>query len=313
MTKRKTRETWEKFLHKNPSASVDFFDFGENSEISKLYGMISSGGSLFSEKKMIVISGLFNQNEETQKKVLKLIEHVAGKKNISIVISEGIIKQKKGKLFQFLSINSKNIEHKKFDAREIVYWIGSEVGRRGKNKIAINISAQNRLAQISKNNLWKINSEIDKLVAYKMTDFGGNTTITLEDVNLLCQGEIESKIFDLVDTLGARNKSRAVEILKKIIIQGENEFYIFSMFLYQLRNLAVVAAFRDKFGPNPQLISQQTGMHPFVAKKTLDQSRNFSKKQIKRLYGLAARLDLEVKTGARERMEDALVYFIAIS
>lgn len=314
LIKREIKKIREKFLQQNPSASVEVFDFGESSEVAKLHAMISNGGGLFSEKKMVVISEVFNQNEKIQERVLEIFEQLTGNnKNISIVISEGQIKQKKGKLFRFFSKNGKDIEYKKLDAKKIVYWIGEEVGKRSQGKVAINLSAQNRLVQISRNDLWKISNEIDKLITHKLSGAGGGTTITSEDVDLLCQGEIESKVFDLVDALGSRNKPRAMELLKNIIAQGENEFYVFSMFLYQLRNLAVVIGLKEKFGVNPQLISQKAEIHPYVAKKTLDQSRNFSKKHIKRLFDLAAQLDCEVKGGIRDNMQDALVYFVAKS
>lgn len=313
LTKKKTKLIQKKFIEKNPAAKVDVFDFEKDSDEADLFQSFRSGAGLFGGKKMIVLKNSFKLDEKSQVKILGALKIIFDSKETAVVFSEGEIKTKSNKLFLFLNKNSKVQESKRLDTRKAAAWLGSEMAARSGGKIAINISAQSRLVQITKNNLWKINSEIDKLIAFKLAQSGGNKTITLDDVNLLCQGEIEAKIFDLIDALGTRDKSKAIWLLKNVIDQGENEFYVFSMFLYQLRNLAVVAGFRDKFGADSQMISRQAGIHPFVAKKTLDQLRNFSKKQIGRLFGLAAKLDLEVKTGVRENMNDALVYFIAKS
>jgi DNA polymerase III subunit delta len=309
LTKKKALEIRENFVEKNPSAKVEVFDFESAGQSVEFSEMLSSGGGLFSSKKMVMAKNAFLQDVDFQNKIAEMVSRAKEDKETLVVFVDGEVKTKKSKLFKFLQKNAKVEESKKMDPKKLALWINAQIAEKSQGKITINLAAQARLAQISKNNLWKINSDIEKLVSYK----ANSGTITLEEVNLLCQGEIEAKIFDLVDAVGNKNKPRAMLLLKSLSDQGENGFYIFSMIIYQLRNLASVANLRDKFGPNHQLVSQETGIHPFVAKKTLDQLRNFSKKKIKSLFALASKIDSDVKSGKLESIDGALAYFIANS
>jgi DNA polymerase III delta subunit len=104
----------------------------------------------------------------------------------------------------------------------------------------------------------------------------------------------------MVDALGQRNRSRAIQLFNQHIKKGEDESHLFSMFIYQIRNLIKV-----KSGPMAKL-----DMHPFVIKKTNQQARNFSFEDLKKIYQKLLEIDLDVKTGKTD-IKTALEMFIA--
>ncbi len=153
--------------------------------------------------------------------------------------------------------------------------------------------------------MWQIKNEIDKLCGFKEKG-----VITTEDIELLCRGKTNAKIFDLVDAIGQNDKKGALKLKNWLISQGENEFYVITMIVSQIRNLIRVQECNTKGIFDEKSIATKLSMHPFVAKKSLSQLRNYSKKQLKKVYQLAADLDLATKKG-EQKMEEALDYMIA--
>jgi len=77
---------------------------------------------------------------------------------------------------------------------------------------------------------------------------------------------------------------------------GEDPFYLLSMYFYQFRNLVKVRPLAEKNVPSHEIASKLK-MHPFVARKSLEQARNFSWENLKKLYNNLCEIDFESKTG----------------
>jgi DNA polymerase-3 subunit delta len=166
----------------------------------------------------------------------------------------------------------------------LVDWIYQEIIKRGGK---IEQGAAYRLAQIVGPDLWRASLEIDKLCSYR-----NGKLIRKEDIELLVKEEIHPKIFSLIDALGERNTKRAHLLLSELLSLGENESYILSMIAYQIRNLLIIKDLLEKEKP-----LNLSGLHPFVLEKTRQQSKNFTKEQLKNIYGKLLETDYNIKTG----------------
>jgi DNA polymerase-3 subunit delta len=118
-------------------------------------------------------------------------------------------------------------------------------------------------------------------------------------VELLVKPEIDLNIFEMVDALGQKDKSKTLKLFNQHLKQGDDEQYLFSMFVYQIRNLIRVKA--------PQI--GRLDMHPFVIEKSRKQARNFSFEDLKKIYQKLFEIDLSVKTG-KINIKSALETFI---
>lgn len=99
--------------------------------------------------------------------------------------------------------------------------------------------------------------------------------------------EESSSIFGFTDMVFSKRKKESYEELKKLVAEGADPFYMFSMLLYSLRNIA-----QYKFdSPSFEKLA------PFVKNKTRAQSKNFTENEIKEIYDYFYVLDKEVKTG----------------
>ena len=68
------------------------------------------------------------------------------------------------------------------------------------------------------------------------------------------------------------------------------------MIVRQFRLLIQVKELQEDTLP-PDAIARQLGLHPFVAKKIGEQSRNFSLAQLETIYRRLLDIDVEIKTG----------------
>ena len=84
-------------------------------------------------------------------------------------------------------------------------------------KVNVNDIALNYLIETSGTSLQDLINEIRKLIEY----VGENGIITEKEIDLLASKQIESVIFDLTDSLGAKQTEKALEVLNNLIYQKE--------------------------------------------------------------------------------------------
>lgn len=84
-------------------------------------------------------------------------------------------------------------------------------------KVNANDIALNYLIETSGTSLQELINEIRKLIEY----VGEGGTITEKEVDMLATKQIESVIFDLTDSLGAKQTEKALEVLNNLVYQKE--------------------------------------------------------------------------------------------
>ncbi len=242
---------------------------------------------MFKEKKLFVIKEI-SKNENFKKRFLKEIKKFALSKDLILFWEKEIKKED-----EFLKKLKENSKWQKFELLpnlKLALWIKKEIK---KYQGRIEDSALKKLIEFVGNDLWQLSQEIKKLISY--TD---GRKIKKEDVELLVKPKIEANIFKALDALSQRNKEKAFNLFHQYLEKGESPLYLLAMINLQIRNL---------------LIFKSTGKlnsHPYIVKKTIQQSKNFSLEELKKLYQRMLQLDFEIKRG-RISPEIALDLLIA--
>lgn len=142
--------------------------------------------------------------------------------------------------------------------------------------------------------LYQAASEIDKLVAYC-----DGKEITKDDILLLVSGRDDMNIFSLIESLGRRDKNRALSILTGQLRQGSNGNYILTMLVFHFRNLISIKSLLGE-GLGAAEISQRTNIHPYVVEKNAAFARSFQEENLVLIYKKLYSADLSIKTGKME-------------
>jgi len=304
---RKLAEIKNKFLEKNDPAPAGLFDFEEKDwNLGEIMSNISSGG-LFSPKKLAIIKNMISAKKEfSDENFEKFLKNESKKEKSDLILifwESGKLK-KSSRSYKLLQRIAKCQEFEPLDETKLKKWIIGEIQEIGGENISVSPSAVERLIIFVGNDLNLLLREIEKLASFK-----GKGEITANDVDLLVKSKIDTDIFRTVDALARGDKKTALKLLHDHLEAGEDPFYLLSMYFYQFRNLVKVKPLVEKNMPQSEIASKLK-MHPFVARKSLDQTRNFSWQKLKSLYNQLCEIDFASKTGKTD-IELALDKFVA--
>ena len=263
----------------------DFQDFKNEAQIA----------SMFSEKKLLVLKNAF-ENFDFKEKISAEIEKFAKSEEVILFYEEEI---KKDKFFQTLKKFSEYQEFQLLDGERLKNWVKKEFR---KYQAKIDSAVLEKLIEFVGNDLWQMSNEIKKLVVYK-TGHNQITTVTKlcpeierEDVELLVKSKIEIDIFKTIDAIAAKDKKRAIKLLKAHLEKGDSPLYLLSMINFQFRNLLII---KDLIEKNLSPYSF-TNLHPYVIKKSISLLGKFSFSELKKIYQKIFEVDLDIKTGKIE-------------
>lgn len=290
LSHKKIAELKEKFLKENESIDIETLeekDFSP-SELEKKLSTVP----FFSTRRMIIIKNILNKkflNDEIKKIESSLTKTPESTILIFINYDEA---NKKNQIFKTVEKNSKRIWFfNKMNHGQLLKWANKEFQKRSTR---INTSSLEKLILYIENDLWLLNQEIEKLSTFKKSK-----EVTESDIDNLTTPKTNVSIFDFIDSIGNKNKKRAIENLNKLFSKREDPITIFGMIIYQIRNLIIIKEL-NKNGLNYSQIAKKVKKHPFVVQKTLNQVNNFSEKELKNIYTKLLRTELELKRGGKK-------------
>ncbi|MEI6511350.1 MAG: DNA polymerase III subunit delta [Candidatus Uhrbacteria bacterium] len=141
--------------------------------------------------------------------------------------------------------------------------------------------------------LWQMDGEIEKLVAYS-----SGRTIAVADVDLLVRATFDGEIFALVDAISRKESAKAIRLLEEERLAGGSDFAIFGMLARQVRILLGARALLDEDPrASSQRLASEMEINPFVAQKAIDQARKFTLDDLRATHDLLFRYDAGMKSG----------------
>lgn len=175
---------------------------------------------------------------------------------------------------------------------ELDKWILTEFKKRGKN---IDHSSVKFLEQMFNNNLQRLESEIDKIILYKIN----KDMIKLEDIlQIVSKDKLieDSLVFKLTDALMLRKKGEAVKVLRQMLDGGAIPLVILGTITWQIRLLLSVKILKEK-GNNIGKIARILKSHQYPVKKCYKYSDNFSEKELEDILERLLEANKNIVTG----------------
>jgi len=249
--------------------------------------------SMFDSKKVIAIRNGFS-NESFMNDFLVFFKKQETD-HVLIFFEEGEVDKK---VVSFFKKKGEAFKCDPLKGKDLTDFVKKELDKYGAK---INTQALDLLIRSCGKDLWRLSTEIKKLATY-------NKEITTKEVDLLVQTPIEVEIFKTIDAIASKNKKKAFDLIYKHIEKGDSPFYLFTMIVYQFRNLLLVKEY-EAAGYNAAVKALKP-MHPFVVKKSLWVTPKFTKKQLELIYTKIYKMDLALKLG-KIKPEMALELLIA--
>ncbi|MDD5590269.1 MAG: DNA polymerase III subunit delta [Candidatus Portnoybacteria bacterium] len=298
-SKRKLSEIIEEYkkVHCN-GLSLVFFNGGDL-KLASLKEAVRQT-SIFDEKKLLVISNVF-ANQDFKEKFLKNSEFFESLKDTVLFYEEDEIPAK-DKFFAFLKKKAKAQNFQLLQGENLKKWVKQELAG---FKAEISPDALTKLVDSVGSDLWQLSNEINKLVSFK----GKERKVNLEDVELLVKPKIETAIFKTIDAIAQKDKKQALLLIHRHLKKGDSPLYLLSMINFQFRNLLAVKDLMERRQPYGAIL-KAVKLHPFVVKKSYYQAQKFTLAELKKIYRKIFQADLDIKTG-KVNPETALDLLIA--
>lgn len=306
----KLLEIKNKYFASDKSGSgLSLFDFSEKAhaeEAISVFGM----PNLLSPKRLVIVKNIIGSSvPDDQKKIteyLKRNKAILEDKDLVVVFWEKNEPKKNNGLFKLLLSREavKKQEFGKLEGTNLSQWVLKRL-KELDGKASISKTALSKLVAYVGSNTDILDKEIAKLINYC-----GHLMITDKDIELMVKAKIDGNIFSAISALGANNKKEALKLLHDNMEKGEDPFYVFSMIVYQFRNMLKIADLKVRGVTSEYEISRVTKMHPYVIRKTLTQTKIFTFSKLKEVYNKLGIYDTMVKTGQMD-MKMALDKFVA--
>ena len=162
----------------------------------------------------------------------------------------------------------------------------------------------------------RLERELEKLAMYC-----GGAEATVADVDEICTPDDEARIFDLMDAVGNRDRTKAFQLLETIFASG-NAKDDANPVLFSLKRHIEQLDRALRLGTSDQATAaKQLGVHPFTAKKLLDQRQRYDRRRIGRAYralavaetGMRGRAPATLETSLGVNNSDRLVLELALA
>ena len=196
---------------------------------------------------------------------------------------------KRGRMYKAVKNKGRAVELKRQDEKTLLYWIAGNVKREGR---MIKETTAKYLLAMAGDDMEGLVHELEKLFSYTL----GRTEITAEDIDAVCTVKITNQIFDMVEAVAMKKQKKALDHYYDLLALKEPPMRILFLLSRQFKLLLHVKELREK-GCDKGTIAKTAGLHPFVAGKYMQQSKSFSKGELRRIMEDAADTEEMVKTG----------------
>jgi DNA polymerase-3 subunit delta len=178
---------------------------------------------------------------------------------------------------------------------ELAGWVGETAKAHG---VAMGQREARHLLAVAGQQPERLEHEIEKLAAYCRGE-----PITEEAIDAVCSPAVETKVFDLADAVGHRDKAGAFRCLEEVFAVGEDPQRVFYALVRHVRNLQMALETGAEVSPSD--LAKLIGVHPFTAKKVLEQRRFYDKARIGRALGALADADAALRGRAIVSLESS--------
>lgn len=251
----------------------------------------------FKEKRMILVenSGFFKNSCDD------LAEYMSQVPETTCFVFVEEVVDKRSKLFKAASKAGSAVEFETPKEDMLVRWILGRIQREGKK---ITQSVMQLFLSKTGSDMENIDKELEKLLCYTLD----KTEITAADVEAICTGQTENKIFEMIDAISVKNQKKALDLYYDLLALKEAPMRILFLIARQFQNLLLIKSMSAKGYPAVS-IAKTAGMPSFAVQKNLRQAGAFKIDQLKEAIEDCGQAEEDVKTG---RMADQLAVELLI-
>jgi len=235
---------------------------------------------------IISASGTKDNIKEEDEEILAAYLNRPSETSIVIFVANELDKRRK--IAKLLLEKSVAVEFKALEDAELIGWARTKLKD-------VNSEADERalrhLVGLVGNNVRRLTNEIEKLAVAALPD----SLITYELVESLVPDSRELSNFDLTDSLLAKNKTRALQILKKILDDGAEPLMLLGLISYNFHRLFLSKELMRN-GVDRKEVARVMKLHWNKQEDFLAAARRIETEKLTRIMRRIAETDVAIKT-----------------
>jgi DNA polymerase-3 subunit delta len=162
----------------------------------------------------------------------------------------------------------------------------------------------------------RLEREVEKLAAYCR-----GSAATVADVDAVCVPDDDVRVFDLMDAVGRRERQKAFALLEALFASGESRDDANAVLYNLRRHIGLLDAALGLEHADQSTAARQLGVHPFTARKLLEQRASYDRARLAKAYralavaetGLRGRAPATLETAGGANHGDRLVVELALA
>jgi DNA polymerase-3 subunit delta len=247
---------------------------------------VVSSYPMMAERRVVILKGVqkFGKNDRER------IRHYAEKplESTCLVMTAGKIDKRTG-FFKAVLKCAESVECKPLYEDKATDWI---IQTFRKDDIAISLEGAAFLVEQTGTGLWNLHHEIEKVKAYT----AGKPKLTLADIKGVVGYGRDYTVWDLTDQVALRKMEKALTILDRLLNAGQAPIGIIMDLAKRVQILLQMKVLLQT-GTRRSNIHTALKLHPYRAKKLLEQESKFQLEELERNMEILMKADLFIKTG----------------
>jgi DNA polymerase-3 subunit delta len=236
------------------------------------------GTTLFAPARLVVLKNL-GANKPMLEPLTEGLAKVP--EDTVLVVADGAL-DKRTKLYKFLKTKSDFKEFAALGDAQLASWAQGEATRLGG---ALGTAETRFLVERTGHDQWRIANELEKLVHFQHD-------ISHAAIEQLVDATPEGTVFELLDAALAGKTANLHALLSALKI-NEDPYKLFGLLASQVHALAVVTAAGQR---TPDTIAKESGLHPFVVRKTQSVARRLGPARVANIAKDVATCDMQLKS-----------------
>jgi len=257
---------------------------GKNIDVNEVIDMARTI-PFFADRRTILIedSGFFKSGCADLAKYLKTCEDTT----VFVFVESEVDKRKD--MYKAVNEHGLVLECDRRDESDLTKWIAF---RLKKENLSISASSVNFMLERVGTDMFTLSNELEKLINYA----DGKTSITSEDIDIVCANYLSNRIFAMMDAVVAKNQKKAMDLYYELLALKEAPQKISALIFRQFNLILQVKEMAGQ-GFNNTTIGKAVGLPPFIIGKYVTWARNYSKDTLKEYLEFCVSNDEKVKSG----------------
>ncbi len=267
-------------------------DFRELEDFSMTY-------PFFADKRVIILdrTGVIRSGKDQFAALLKRLPDTT-----CMIICEGEV-DRRSAAYRWIKKNEcvKEFLKKSQTEKMLLRWIAALLGKENKR---IREKDAAYLIERTGTDMYQLSNEVAKLISYT----GSAQEISRQDIEAICSGEIQSKIWDLVSYITAGDKQMALHTFQELAALREPFMRILFLIIREYRILLIISEMDDCHKSDSE-IAKTAGIPVFALRRTWSRLKDYTTEDLEYCISRCVQMEEEIKSG-RIQERTGLEYLI---